>query len=185
MATDRPGPEVLLTGGTVSPRASLDEDFSAWVREHQRSLLAFAQLVCGETHAAEDLVQVALAKAYLKWSRLSQPGQSPAAYVRRIIVNDHTSLWRRAWKRLEQSTDAVPERAGQPADPDDATWALVQALPPRQRTAIALRFYADLSVVDTAAAMGCSTGAVKIHTSRAVAKLRAALSDSTEGTSRA
>jgi RNA polymerase sigma-70 factor (sigma-E family) len=168
--------EVLHSSGWRELSVAVDDSFSAWVQQHQRSLLAFAQLVSGDAHAAEDLVQGALAKAYLKWDRLRGHDQSPHAYVRRIIVNDNTSLWRRAWKRNEHSTERLPDRAAAAADPVDVTWALVQALPLRQRTAIALRFYADLSVADTAAAMGCSTGAVKTHTSRAVAALREALS---------
>lgn len=57
----------------------------------------------------------------------------------------------------------------------DTTWAAVRALPPRQRTAVALRFYADLTVAETATIMGCSTGAVKTHTSRALARLKETL----------
>jgi RNA polymerase sigma factor (sigma-70 family) len=64
--------------------------------------------------------------------------------------------------------------------PIDTTWAMVKALPSRQRAAVALRFYADLSVTETAEAMGCSAGAVKTHTARALAKLRAALADGGE-----
>lgn len=176
MAADQPGPELL-----ISHSSAAESTFSAWVGEHQRSLLAFAQLVSGDAHSAEDLLQGALAKAYLKWARLSAADQSPHGYVRRIIVNDNASLWRRAWKRREQSTDAVPDRAFALTDEHDTIWAAVQTLPLRQRTVIALRFYSDLSVADTAAAMGCSTGAVKTHTSRAMAKLRESLTNTPEG----
>jgi len=62
----------------------------------------------------------------------------------------------------------------------DTTGAMVQALPSRQRAAVALRFYADLSVIETAEVMGCSVGSVKTHTARALAKLRAALADAGE-----
>jgi DNA-directed RNA polymerase specialized sigma24 family protein len=79
-------------------------------------------------------------------------------------VNENASLWRRAWKRRERSTELLPEPRPVDAAPVDTTWALVQALPTRQRTAIALRFYSDLSVAETAETMGCSEGAVKTHT---------------------
>jgi RNA polymerase sigma-70 factor (sigma-E family) len=152
-------------------------DFTDWVSDYQRSLLAFAQLVAGNRQTGEDLLQTALARAYLKWSKIGAPGQHPRAYVRRIIVNENASLWRRPWKRRERTTNVLPERPDRSDFTPDGTWALVQALPARQRTAIALRFYADLSVAETAEAMGCSAGAVKTHTARAVAKLKDALGE--------
>lgn len=183
MSVPRQGGEPATVGFASEPRAvetlssSGTTDFATWVDDYQRSLLAFAQLVAGDAYTAEDLVQTALARAYLKWSTLGAPGQHPLAYVHRIIVNENASLWRRAWKRRERSTDSVPETA-QPEGPGyDQTWAMVQTLPARQRTAIALRYYADLSVAQTAEAMGCSTGAVKTHTSRAMAKLTLAHGD--------
>lgn len=152
-------------------------DFTDWVSDYQRSLLAFAQLVAGDRQTGEDLLQIALARAYLKWSRIGASGQHPHAYVRRIIVNENASLWRRPWKRRERPTSILPERPDSTDFTPDSTWVLVQALPARQRTAIALRFYADLSVTDTAEAMGCSPAAVKTHTARAVAKLKDALGE--------
>lgn len=163
--------------GPTGPAAPVDEpiDFASWVDERQRSLIGFAQLVGGDRGGAEDLVQNALAKAYLKWSKIGSPGHHPEAYVRRIIVNEHASLWRRAWKRREYSTDRLPESKAADGVETDTTWALVQALPARQRAAIALRFYCDLSVAETAEAMGCSQGTVKAHTSRAIARLKTQL----------
>ena len=179
MAPRAPGVvELADAAGARSMDRPLQRDFGDWVEEHQRALLGFAQLVSGNRHTAEDLVQVALTRAYARWPRLGRGDQHPEAYVRRIIVNEHTSLWRRPWKRRELASDALPDRPAPDGDPQpDSTWALVQALPARQRAAIALRFYADLSVADTAALMGCSTGSVKSHTSRAIARLRGVLTD--------
>lgn len=142
--------------------------------------LAFAQLVAGDAGTGEDLLQIALARAYLKWSTISARGEHPLGYVRRIIVNENASLWRRAWKRRERSTDSVPEPGMVDPASVDTTWAVVNALPSRQRAAIALRYYADLSVTETAAVMGVSVGSVKTHTARALAKLRATLADGGE-----
>jgi RNA polymerase sigma-70 factor (sigma-E family) len=155
-------------------------EFSGWVAEHQRSLLAFAQLVAGDAATGEDLLQTAFARAYLKWPKIGAAGEHPVGYVRRTIVNENASMWRRAWKRRERSTASPPEPEMVDVAPVNTTWALVQALPARQRAAIALRFYADLSVAETADAMGCSQGAVKTHTSRAIAKLRVALAEGDE-----
>jgi RNA polymerase sigma-70 factor (sigma-E family) len=143
-------------------------------------LLDFAQLVAGDASTGEDLLQIALARAYLKWSKISARGEHPLGYVRRIIVNENASLWRRAWRRQERSTGSVPEAGMVDPTSIDTTWAMVQALPSRQRAAVALRFYADLSVIETAEVMGCSVGSVKTHTARALAKLRAALADAGE-----
>lgn len=166
----------------VQPRSRADtaSDFSAWVRDYQRSLLGFAQLIAGHPQTGEDLLQTALARAYLKWSKIGAAGQDPVGYVRRIIVNENASLWRHAWKRRERSTAILPEPPNRDDGSVDLTWSAVQALPPRQRTAIALRFYADLTVAETATVMGCSQGSVKTHTSRAVAKLKLALAEGGE-----
>lgn len=161
-------------------RARAVADFTAWVADHHRTLLNFAQLVAGDASTGEDLLQIALARAYLKWSKISARDEHPLSYVRRIIVNENASLWRRAWKRRERPTGSVPEAGTLEPTPIDTTWAMVQALPSRQRAAVALRFYADLSVAETAEAMGCSVGAVKTHTARALAKLRVELADGGE-----
>jgi RNA polymerase sigma factor (sigma-70 family) len=79
-----------------------------------------------------------------------------------------------------RSTAILPEPPNRDDGSLDLTWSAVQALPPRQRTAIALRFYADLTVAETATVMGCSPGSVKTHTSRAVAKLKVALAEGGE-----
>ena len=167
----------------VSPPESSAEaasEFSAWVADHHRPLLAFAQLIAGDVQTGEDLLQTALARTYLKWRKVGARGEHPLGYIRRIIVNENASMWRRAWKRRERSTSSPPESQMVDVSPIDTTWALVGGLPAQQRAAIALRFYADLTVAETADAMGCSQGAVKTHTSRAIAKLKSALAEGDE-----
>jgi RNA polymerase sigma-70 factor (sigma-E family) len=172
------GEQLVVPAPTVSPQTVAD--FTAWVADHQRPLLDFAQLVAGDASTGEDLLQIALARAYLKWSKISARGEHPLGYVRRIIVHENASRWRRAWKRRERSTGSVPEAGTVDPTSIDTTWAMVQALPSRQRAAVALRFYADLGVTETAEVMGCSVGAVKTHTARALAKLRETLGDGGE-----
>jgi RNA polymerase sigma-70 factor (sigma-E family) len=151
-------------------------DFVEYVEARQQALVRFAYLLTSDHHTAEDLVQTALAKTYLTWDRLRDRG-AVDAYVRRIIVNENTSLWRRAWKRNERSTDRLPDSGH--SDPDaasrDAMWQVVQKLPPKQRAAVVLRYYEDLSEADTAEVLGCSVGNVKSQTSRGIAAIRAAV----------
>jgi RNA polymerase sigma-70 factor (sigma-E family) len=172
------GEQLVVPPPPVRVRAVAD--FTTWVADHHRPLLNFAQLVAGDAATGEDLLQIALARAYLNWSKISTSGEHPLGYVRRIIVNENASLWRRAWKRRERSTGSVPEAATLDPTSIDTTWEMVQALPSRQRAAVALRYYADLSVNETAEIMGCSVGAVKTHTARALQKLRETLADGGE-----
>ena len=149
-------------------------DFVAFVLARQHALLRFAYLLTSDHHTAEDLVQTALAKTYLSWDKLRDRGALDA-YVRRIIINENTSLWRRPWRRNERSTDQLPEAGVSDSDHSgrDAMWRIVQTLPPKQRAAVVLRYYEDLSEADTAAILGCSIGNVKSQTSRAIAAMRA------------
>ena len=156
--------------------ARLEAQFSEYAAARQQRLLRTAYLLTSDLHAAEDLVQISLAKAYLSWGKLREPAAADA-YVRRIMVNEHTSWWRRAWRRNERSTEVLPESASTEHDPTDVAqrdelWALVQTLPPRQRAAVVLRFYEDMSEAETAQVLGCAVGTVKSQTSRALATLR-------------
>ena len=167
-----------LGWGTVSrgTTAEAERDFVEYVEARQQALVRFAFLLTSNHHTAEDLVQTALAKTYLTWDRLRDRG-AVDSYVRRIIVNENTSMWRRAWKRRERTSEVLPDRGT--VDPDvesrDAMWRVVQSLPPRQRAAVVLRYYEDLSEADTAAVLGCSVGNVKSQTSRGIAAMRAAV----------
>ena len=92
------------------------------------------------------------------------------------MVNEHNSLWRRAWKRREHSTDMVPDTGTQDTYDDGmggVLWSFVQTLPPKQRSVVVLRYYEQLSEAETAAVLGISVGTVKSQTSRALAGLRA------------
>lgn len=151
-----------------------DETFSAYVTARYASLTRTAFLLTGEHHAAEDLVQIALARAYLAWNRI-RDGHATDAYVRRILVNEHTNVWRRAWRRLEKSTAAPPEQVElNLTERDRELWDLVRRLPAKQRAAVVLRYYEDLSEAETAEVLGCSVSAVKSRTNRAIVNLRSA-----------
>lgn len=158
------------------PGTTADAEFTEYASGRQHSLLRTAYLLCGDQHTAEDLVQVTLAKLYLSWDRVRTRG-SLDGYTRRILVNEHNSLWRRAWKRRETVTDTPPDHGERHHDTyDDGTaddlWQFLGTLPKRQRTVLVLRFYDDLSDAEIAAALGISLGTVKSQASRALASLR-------------
>jgi RNA polymerase sigma-70 factor (sigma-E family) len=157
-----------------------DAEFAAYMTARQPSLLRTAYLLTGDRHTAEDLVQTALAKLYLSWDKV-QRRELVDGYVRRILVNEHNSLWRRAWKRKEVSTDVLPDLQSVTDSPDDgrgaALWEFVQTLPRKQRAVVVLRYYEDLSEAETADILGISVGTVKSQASRALANMRARVHD--------
>jgi RNA polymerase sigma-70 factor (sigma-E family) len=154
--------------------ASADAEFGEWMSARQGALVRTAYLLTGSQHAAEDLVQTTLTKLYLAWDRIADR-QHVDAYARRALVNEHRSTWRRAHRRLEVLSDAVPEAPLAATEYDgerEAVWRFVQSLPPRQRAVIVLRYYEDLSEAEIADLLGISTGTVKSQASRALASLR-------------
>jgi len=158
--------------------ATKDAEFSAWMSARQPALMRTAYLLTGNHHSAEDLVQTTLAKVYLSWDKV-QKRDSIDGYVRRILVNEHNSLWRRAWKRREHTADdAVLSSLDKPHHDTyddglgDAVWDVVQTLPRKARAVVVLRYYEEMSEAETAAVLGISVGTVKSQASRALATLR-------------
>ncbi|MFE4971071.1 SigE family RNA polymerase sigma factor [Kitasatospora sp. NPDC056651] len=153
-----------------------DEEFRAFAGSAWSRLLRTAYLLAGDRHGAEDLVQQALERAYVHWNKV-RAADDPNAYVRRILINEHARRFRR--RLTEHPVEAFPDRpAPGGSDPDDRAvlLAALAALPPRQREAVVLRYWEDLSESQTAAAMGCSVGTVKSQAAKGLAKLRAASS---------
>ncbi|MCZ2812736.1 MULTISPECIES: SigE family RNA polymerase sigma factor [unclassified Modestobacter] len=151
--------------------------FEDFVSREQPGLLRLAVLLAGDRGHAEDLVQTALLKTYRHWGRITRSGE-PTAYVRRVLVTTHTS-WRRRLSTTEQVVEALPDRADPTVAPDtdEELRAALRSLPPRMRTAVVLRYYADLSEQQAAEAMGCSPSTVNTQTARGLQRLRAALAD--------
>ena len=153
---------------------SRDAEFSAYMAARQPALLRTAYLLTGDRHTAEDLVQTALAKLYLSWDRVNRR-ESLDGYVRRILVNENNSLWRRAWKRNEFTTEFVPDQPTSDSHDDGQSrevWEIVQTLPRKQRAVIVLRYYEQLSEAEIAHTLGVTPGTVKSQASRALATLR-------------
>ncbi len=152
--------------------AASEQSYCDYVVARRPALIREAYLLVGDVHLAEDLVQTALAKAYVAWHRVAA-SSAPDAYVRRILIN--TNISRRRRRRVAEVLTAVPaDRAEAPPQAMESA-AVIQALmalPQRQRAAIVLRFWDDLPESAVAELMGCSIGTVRTHTARAMARLR-------------
>lgn len=155
-----------------------DEEFSNYVAGGRRQLYGFAFLLSRDPHAAEDLVQTALAKLYVAWPRIRHAGREDA-YARKIVVRSFLDERRRPWRR-ELAVDEVPEleiASGISYEDVDALRAAVRSLPRRQRASIVLRYWWGLSIEEAAADLGVSPATVKSNTARAINRLRQRLED--------
>lgn len=155
------------------------EAFAAFVAARHLALLRTARLLTGDWQTAEDLLQTALARTYLRWARLRSV-EAAEPYVRKVLVTTYATWWRRRW-RGELPTATLPDSAGpdpyDSVDHRDRVERAVATLPRRQRAVVVLRYYEDLPESEVAALLGCSVGTVRSQASRALAKLRARLGD--------
>lgn len=170
-----------LAGADSTPERS----FEVFASSCSTRLLRSAYLLCGDRQIAEDLLQMAMIRTGRRWSAAHS---APEAYARAVLVNLARDHARRARRRVDEvlggdehrpAIDArrvVTDHAQSVAD-RDALLAALAVLPQRQREVIVLRFYADLSVIDTAAAIGSSQGTVMSYTSRGLSRLRELLGD--------
>jgi RNA polymerase sigma-70 factor (sigma-E family) len=157
-----------------------DDEFQSFVIGRWPRLMRTAFLLTGEQHAAEDLVQSTLEQIYVAWRRVGA-ADDPEAYVRRVMINAHARKHRRRLKEFLAPKDdsglthEVPDSDDRIARADDrgALLTALAQLPPRQREAVVLRYWEDLSESQTAEAMGCSVGSVKSNAAKGIAKLRA------------
>jgi RNA polymerase sigma-70 factor (sigma-E family) len=148
--------------------------FEEYVAARGQSLLRFAYVLTADEHAAEDLVQSALADVYRHWRKVSR-ADHPDAYVRRILVNTHLG-WRRRKSSGERPTGQDLDRpVADHADAivnRDAYRRILDGLPPRARTVLVLRYYADLDDAAIADLLGLSPSSIRATASRALATLR-------------
>ena len=148
--------------------------FTEFMSVSSASLFRTAYLIVGDHQLAQDLLQESLIKTYVAWPRLRDVSKAEA-YTRKTIVTTAIS-WRRRRSFHERPTNLLPDTAV--PDPGEAVTshvsmvAQLRTLPPRQRAAIVLRYYEDLSEARTAEVMGCSVGAVKSHVSTGLGRLR-------------
>ena len=166
-------------GGTVVAAA---DGLTTLYTAHYRDLVRLAAFLTGDRDNAEEVVQDAYVKVCGSWRGLRDPGKGEA-YLRTAVVNGSRSRLRRRQVagryRAEPLRDMASAEAGalETVRRGEVLTAL-QALPRRQREAVVLRYYGDLTEAQTAAAMGCSVGSVKSYTSRAMQALRPLLEES-------
>lgn len=178
-ATDAGDTGDVGDAGDVGPAGDVSEDdgfaefaVAAWPR-----LVRTAQLLTGDFHEAEDLVQTTLAKVYGRWRRV--PRGEIDLYVRRALINNNLSRIRRK-RVVHLLTPVLPESlrhtsAGHAEAVEDRTSLLAALgdLTPRQRAVMVLRYWEDLTELEIASVLNCSIGTVKTHARRGLAALRA------------
>jgi RNA polymerase sigma-70 factor (sigma-E family) len=160
-------------------RAEQQASFVEYVRSRGPWMLGVALRLCRDRHNAEDLVQTSQAKLYAHWGDLVRV-RNLDAYVRTVILRTHIGDRRTGWARR---VDLHPAPEDLSADEVDHATRLalrdaVEGLAPRQRATILMRYYYDMSVEQTAAALDITAGTVKSQTSRGLDTLRVVLAKS-------
>jgi RNA polymerase sigma-70 factor (sigma-E family) len=153
-------------------KPSRREAFEALCREEYAAVVRTAWLITGDREEALDVAQETFARAYERW-RTVQDLDRPAAWLQRVAGNLALS-WRRREKRYLR-TQVSARTMEPPETADEELLAALRALTPAQRTAIVLRFYGDLSVDDTASALGKRPGTIRALTSQGMERLRTLL----------
>jgi RNA polymerase sigma-70 factor (sigma-E family) len=150
--------------------------FDLFVVAGSTRLLRAAYLLTGDWGHAEDLLQTALAKTWLRWNRI-EAEQAAEAYTRKVMLTTYAKWHRRRW-RGESPTEQLPDACGPDlyavVDERDELMRSLATLPPRTRAVVVLRFFEDMSESQIAATLDCSVGTVKSTLSRGLARLRTA-----------
>ncbi|GAA4905674.1 RNA polymerase sigma-70 factor (sigma-E family) [Nonomuraea thailandensis] len=151
----------------------MHSDFAEFVATRSDSMIRLAYVLTGDQHAAEDLLQTALAKTVAHWRRIRT---NPEAYVRRVMYHEQVGRWRSPRWGRERVVQELPERpVGDRTGEVETRVTLAQALralPARKRAVLVLRYYEDLPESEVARIMGCSVGTVRSQTHQAIVRLR-------------
>ena len=172
-------PDAFPVSGTARAEWSADLAVIELYSEHYRALVRLAALLVRDTPTAEEVVQDSFVAMHGGWQRLRDT-EKALAYLRQAVVNRSRSVLRHRTvvdKNLQKAPPDMPsaEHGALVLLERSAVVAALRGLPDRQREAIVLRYYADLSEAEIATAMGISRGAVKSHTARGMTALRTAL----------
>jgi RNA polymerase sigma-70 factor (sigma-E family) len=160
----------------------MEEDFADFARERQQQLYRTAYLLSGNRDRAQDLVQSTLVALLRSWNR-AREAENPDAYARTVLIRVFLAERRKLRREAEiqvRALGGLTAQASAPETPSDLRVTILQALrslPPKPRAMVILRYWEDLTVEQTAAALGCSEGNVKSQCSRSLDKLRTLLGD--------
>lgn len=152
--------------------------YAGLVEQLAPGLLRLAVMLTGDAADAEDLLQAALLRAWKHHERVAAMA-APAAYLRRVLVNEHVSGGRRLLRRVRTVPASAllvePSSSSPGLEHRDEAWRWLATLPPKQRAVLVLRFYEDLPDAAIAEVLGCSEGTVRSNASRGLASLRVRL----------
>jgi RNA polymerase sigma-70 factor (sigma-E family) len=157
-------------------RPDRDTEFTEYMSARMPALRRLARLLCQDWTRADDLLQAAMTRTYVHWSKAARADNTDA-YVRAILVREFLQERRASWTRRVSLTDRPLEGPATVPDHEPAIdlRAAVAALPPRQRAVLVLRYFCDLNVDQAADALGCAPGTVKSQTAKALGTLRQAI----------
>ena len=166
-----------MDGVTRADTSGLDRLYAT----HAPSAIRLPYLLTGDRHLAEDLVQDAFVRVAGRFQHLRDP-ESFEAYLRRIVVNLSRGYFRRLRVERKYLSREESRRTFSYVDPPDieerdALWGALHHLPYRQRAAVVLRYYQDLSEQQVGEVLGCSAQAAKSLLARGMEALRVQLRD--------
>jgi RNA polymerase sigma-70 factor (ECF subfamily) len=143
-------------------------DFDSMFAAEYAAVVRTVFLICHDTHLAQDITQEAFVELLRHWDKVSRY-ERPGAWVRRVAIRKLVKAMRRDVRRREAEVTLEPPATLEPADVD--VLRAVRALPLRQRTAVVLHYFEDLSLHDVAEVLDCSPSTAGVHLHRARAKL--------------
>ena len=155
-----------------------DSDFAELVAHERSGWVAAATVILGSVERAEESVQEVLERTFQRWDSVGAMDK-PGAWVRRAVVNDAISAWRRATseRAAVERLDSAPAHSNELQSTDHELWAAVRRLPEQQCRAVALHYAADAPISDVAEELDLSISATKTLLYRARQTLRAQLKE--------